>query len=432
MTYQQQVIKGPFKGIWDATPKPNTPPESFDDMVNFFCRKGRIQSRPKLNAIDSPPDGRPVRTAMTFVDITGQYHTLVLTDRTPYYLAGEVYTAIEIEADAVEEGGTHTGADAAATLTDAAASWVADELIGLTIHNITDGSKGVITDNTDTTVTATLAGGTGDEWDTNDVYKIGSLKGTGLPYAIAPLNGKVYFSNGSKKLLYVDGSSIVKPAGDVPGSCRFLTVNAFHLIMGYTTEPEPAEVGSILYPTRIRWSKSGDPDDWTDFTAGMNDLVEVPDEITGLTTLSRNTFIARSNGFTIMAPTGVGVAPFMFEQYNYAPRGVGNRFPYSLATYGNTAVFVSADDIYRLDGSALAPIGGNCKKRIFEEIAQASGDQIMGWIIPRMGMSYDFLSYWLSIPGVNYTWVYNLEENAWMKFYSSSGRLTCLANISTE
>jgi hypothetical protein len=59
-------------------------------------------------------------------------------------------------------------------MTDSAASFTADALIGRIIYNTTDGSKGTITDNTDTTVTvAALTGGTDNDWDTSDAYAIG-------------------------------------------------------------------------------------------------------------------------------------------------------------------------------------------------------------------------------------------------------------------
>ena len=68
--------------------------------------------------------------------------------------------------------GTHSGADDAAVLTDAEAHFVVNELVGLTIKNLTDGSSGLITANTGTTVTATLVGGTDNDWDKGDAYII--------------------------------------------------------------------------------------------------------------------------------------------------------------------------------------------------------------------------------------------------------------------
>ena len=70
--------------------------------------------------------------------------------------------------------GKHTGGnDEATVLTDSNQAWIADELIGMQVFNETDGSSAFITDNTTTTVTvAALAGGTGNDWDTNDKYEI--------------------------------------------------------------------------------------------------------------------------------------------------------------------------------------------------------------------------------------------------------------------
>ncbi len=70
--------------------------------------------------------------------------------------------------------GTHSGANNAAILTDGTKSWTSDAFIGWQIYNTTDGSKCTITDNDATTVTCTLTGGTENDWDTGDVYKVTS------------------------------------------------------------------------------------------------------------------------------------------------------------------------------------------------------------------------------------------------------------------
>ena len=81
--------------------------------------------------------------------------------------------------------GTHTAADSSTIMTDSAASFPIDALIGATINNTTDGSSGVITDNNATTVTvASLTGGSDNSWDTadDDVYKISNIPTTGESY----------------------------------------------------------------------------------------------------------------------------------------------------------------------------------------------------------------------------------------------------------
>ena len=70
------------------------------------------------------------------------------------------------------EAGTHTGAANASVLTDSTLGATTDQFVGYTIKNITDGSQGIITANTATTVTATLYGGTDNDWDIGDVHHI--------------------------------------------------------------------------------------------------------------------------------------------------------------------------------------------------------------------------------------------------------------------
>jgi len=64
--------------------------------------------------------------------------------------------------------GSHTGGMAAAVMTDATATFVTNNLIGLTLTNVTQGTSSTITANTGTTITTTVGLG----WNTNDTYKI--------------------------------------------------------------------------------------------------------------------------------------------------------------------------------------------------------------------------------------------------------------------
>ena len=78
-------------------------------------------------------------------------------------------------ADGLEElydSGTHTGSDNASVLTDSTKSWTTDEHVGKMLVNVTDGSVGSITANTATTITASLTGGTDNDWDAGDEYEI--------------------------------------------------------------------------------------------------------------------------------------------------------------------------------------------------------------------------------------------------------------------
>ena len=76
------------------------------------------------------------------------------------------------------DSGVHSGADNAAALTQAAAGWTTNELIGKYIFNETDGSLAPITANTATVVTGTLDGGTGDEYDIGDAWSLWEVMAT--------------------------------------------------------------------------------------------------------------------------------------------------------------------------------------------------------------------------------------------------------------
>ncbi len=146
-------------------------------------------------------------------------------------------------------------------------------------------------------------------------------------------------------------------------------------------------------------------------------------------TLGRNTLIWRTNGISLMTPTGDGVAPFRFENNSANLKGIGTKYPYTLVGYDDQGVWVGPNDIYTI-GSGLAKqtIGGKAKKKIFNQLAQSTGDVPRGFVLDQLGPGIDFLSYWLVIPGVNITWVYNYDEDSWQEFSSTLGYPTFIGS----
>lgn len=73
---------------------------------------------------------------------------------------------------------THDGANDAAILSDSQANFLSNgvrAMAGMVLYNLTDGSSGVVTAITQNTLTATLAGGMGNDWDTGDSYRITTI-----------------------------------------------------------------------------------------------------------------------------------------------------------------------------------------------------------------------------------------------------------------
>lgn len=76
-----------------------------------------------------------------------------------------------------EAWGKHTGSASAATLEDTSEGRkrcpFTEGVVGKIVYNVTDSSWGYITAQTNWTITATLAGGTDNDWDVGDEYYIG-------------------------------------------------------------------------------------------------------------------------------------------------------------------------------------------------------------------------------------------------------------------
>lgn len=226
-----------------------------------------------------------------------------------------------------------------------------------------------------------------------------------FPYSMEGMLNQVYFANGGSRLMYVDGSAHWRVAGDVPGTCYFLGKLANHLIMVNCVEPPSNEATTQSFPQRVRWSKSGDPLNWTDFTSGAEDIAEVEDQFTGFATLMNYGYLWRPSGITLMSATGNGLAPFTFDSYSV--KGPGCTIPYTLASYGNFAAYVSADDIYLYNPmNGAQPIGSAAKEHIFTDLFNRVALPY-ATIIPNLTGGKDFLAYMIGIPlGADLTRVY--------------------------
>jgi len=113
-----------------------------------------------------------------------------------------------------DETGTHDGGNDVAVLTDSTRKWGTNFLVGLTVENLTDGSSGTITANTQTTITATLGGGTENDWDDGDTYSfpIGLYLGKTalLPGQTAMFNNYTSYSGGITGIV-IDIGRLVTP-----------------------------------------------------------------------------------------------------------------------------------------------------------------------------------------------------------------------------
>jgi hypothetical protein len=105
---------------------------------------------------------------MDRIDEDSDYTDFTGNIATTGYMSGGIQPVTVGNCEGVHDGGAN-----AATLSDSGESLTVDAYIGMTLYNTTDGSSGVITDNDATTITATLAGGTDNDWDVDDAWSVG-------------------------------------------------------------------------------------------------------------------------------------------------------------------------------------------------------------------------------------------------------------------
>lgn len=122
-----------------------------------------------ISEVSSP---RYFDAAQTWESTDAYFSQITKADRFTPSSSYKIFIPYLTQLDDYNYSGTHTGANDAETLTDSTKSWTVDSLIYRRIFNTTDVSYGVITDNDGTTITADLAGGTGNDWDTGDAYTI--------------------------------------------------------------------------------------------------------------------------------------------------------------------------------------------------------------------------------------------------------------------
>jgi hypothetical protein len=276
----------------------------------------------------------------------------------------------------------------------------------------------------------------------------------GPPLGTAPVNwvalaGILYYCNGPHLSAW-DGAA-AQPLTDVAfiGSTNpppdntakfgavFLGELDNHILLAYTYSTTSG--ATVRQANAIAWSNNGfNPTDSNgnfgtnlgtvgatfdpsiNVNAGNNTFLDVPDIITGLMTLGQDGYLFRQNGITHITPTGKGVAPFDFNHLWQSQQGIGNVYPFTIAQYGNTGVFISFEQIYQITPGGMQPIGGAARDAILADLAMSTGSPKASFERSfKQGISY--LMYHLRIPLSNGTksWIYVLEDNHWFPWFTS-------------
>ena len=155
----------------------------------------------------------------------------------------------------------------------------------------------------------------------------------------------------------------------LPGTVDFkataLTAYRNHLVLGRLQE------GSTLAPQRIRWSDTGNAEEWAAGNAGFVDLIETADWVVGFAMLRDTLYIFKERSIWRMYYRGTASKLFEFE---LVIDGIGARSPDTIVSLGDQIIFLGWDNVYTFDGVRVTPVGDPVQNDIFGPNSQLNED----------------------------------------------------------
>jgi len=162
-------------------------------------------------------------------------------------------------------------------------------------------------------------------------------------------------------------------------------------------------------PCTVRWSKNGDPTNFTDETAGSADLLETTDPITGLGKIGPNLIIYKTDSITFASRTGQSTAPILFGS---EIRGIGCPAPHSIVDANGTNYFVGRHNFYKIEGETPVPIGDDVKDFFFYYVnSDLYLSRVFGF---HNRAGHEIL--WVPIAAGNSVYSYDYLEKVWNKY----------------
>jgi hypothetical protein len=149
---------------------------------------------------------------------------------------------------------------------------------------------------------------------------------------------------------------------------RYLTEYANRLVM--------ADYGTTREPNSVKWSKEGDPSNWTDYTAGSNTFMQSDDYITGLGKSGASLVVYQRDNLIFGQRTGIATAPISFAR---TKRGVGCISPCSIVDVRGTNAFIGRNDVYIIDGESPYSIGEKIRNKLFSVATQTELEKAYGY-----------------------------------------------------
>lgn len=164
-----------------------------------------------------------------------------------------------------------------------------------------------------------------------------------VDYAFPLLAGEkiAVFSNAVdviKKISITGNDDIL---GGSPPKCKFLQAFGPYLVLGYVID------GGNTYYSRVQWCDTGDPETWSGGNAGSVDLLEDPEDITGLGVFGNFLTVHKDNSIYV----GQLVTTSDVFRFDRKATGVGTCAGASIANLpSGEQIFLASDGIHLFNG----------------------------------------------------------------------------------
>jgi len=168
-------------------------------------------------------------------------------------------------------------------------------------------------------------------------------------------------------------------------------------------------VSETRKPWRLMWSKEGDPENWTDTTAGSNDFIGTESGITGLGVVGAYLFVYKEDGYHIGQRTGVSTSPILFPMDK---KGIGVRAPYSLLHFQGTNAFLGRDDFYAINGDTAESIGEKIRYKFFNMVDEAELENVWG----NHDTEHKELQWFANTTEGQFAFVFNYKTKEWQTY----------------
>ena len=398
--------------------------------MNVMVSSKRIERRWDTELHRTFASGDNIQAITTFRTNTGTYYTLVLTDTDLMklmYGTNETYQYLT----STYTAGLITGVSTVTVTGDGDVNWNTGS------PDLNPGDKFIINadhsaaiepdanwakldadtpdDDTHLTLEAAYTGAA-----TTGAYKIRRVYScpVGERWQWASVNGKFCFVNGNVYGQYWNGTDTYATTIDTTycNQVRYCTAYANRL---FTADLYDGDL-TARNPWLMRWSKEGDPTDWTDSTAGSLEFIDSEEPITGLGVSGANIVVFKKTSYYLGYRTGDPSQPVAFPTHR---RGIGNYAPYSLVHVQGTCAWLGLTDFYYLNGDIAEPIGGPIRKKFFELVADDELERVFGLNNSR----YNEILWVANTSAGQYVFVYNYVEKSWQT-YSFSNNITGLGS----